>query len=207
MLEQVLAWGLQPGCMTGDSGYSAASNLKTVQHHRLGLLFAVENNRRVSTEKGRWGQVQQLDIPPAGRMAWLREFGDVKLFRTWLKDQPRHYVVFLPPTDADPYLHFGRSAFEKLHDQHWKIEQYHRLIKQVCRIERFQGRGKGPILNHLFAALCGYIHLQQRQFTDLITNAYPWQRQLYNDLIAAFIGSFIGRKDHLNPQFQPVVNA
>jgi len=129
MLEQVLAWGLEPSFMTGDSWYSSASNLKTVKHHRLGLLFAVENNRRVSTEKGSWMQVQQLDVPAEGRRVWLREFGDVKLFRTWLKDQPRHYVVFLPPTDADPYSSFGRSAFEKLHDQHWKIEQYHCLIK------------------------------------------------------------------------------
>jgi len=207
MLEQVLAWGLEPGFMTGDSWYSSASNLKTVKHHRLGFLFAVENNRRVSTDKGRWLQVQQVDVPAEGRRVWLREFGDVKLFRTGLKDQPRHYVVFLPPTATDPYLSFGRSAFEKLHDQHWRIEQYHRVIKQVCHIERFQVRGKVPILNHIFAALCGYVHLQQMQFTDLISNAYQWQRELYQELIASFVSYFIIGKDYLNPQFQPAVNA
>jgi hypothetical protein len=207
MLEQVLAWGLEPGFMTGDSWYASASNLKTVKNHRLGFLFAVENNRRVSTEKGRWVQVQQLDVPAEGRLVWLREFGDVKLFRTWLKDQPRHYVVFLPPTDADPYLSFERSAFEKLHDQHWRIEQYHRLIKQICHIERFQVRSKGPILNHIFAVLCGYVHLQQMQFTDFISNAYQWQRELYNEVVASFIHSFIVGKEHLNPQFQSAVNA
>ncbi len=209
MLEQVLSWGLEPGFMTGDSWYSSASNLKTVKNHRLGLLFAVESNRRVSVEKGRWVQVQQLDVPPDGRLVWLREFGEVKLFRTRLKDQLRHYVVFLPSTDSDsaPYLSFRQREFEKVHDQHWRIEQYHRLIKQVCHIERFQVRRKVPILNHIFAALCSYVHLQRMQFTELIGHAYQWQRDLYQDVVASFVSSFITGKEYLNPQFQPAVNA
>lgn len=207
MLEQVLSWGLEPGFMSGDSWYSSVSNLKTVKNHRLGLMFAVESNRRVSVEKGQWVQVQQLEIPADGRLVWLREFGEVKLFRTRLKDQLRHYVVFLPSTDPDPYTSFGRSAFEKVHDQHWKIEQYHRMIKQLCHIERFQVRGKVPILNHIFAALCSYVHLQRMQFTDLISNAYQWQRDLYKDVVASFVSGFTAGKEHLNPQFQPAVNA
>lgn len=205
MLEQVLAWGLKPSFMTGDSWYSSANNLKTVKHHRLGFLFAVENNRRVSIEKGRWVQVQQLDIPAEGRLVWLREYGEVKLFRTPLKDQQRHYVVYLPQSDA--YLGFGQSAFKKLHDQHWQIEQYHRMIKQVCHIEAFQVRGQLPILNHIFAALCRYVHLQQMRFADLISNAYQWQRVLYQDVVASFVNSFLLGKEHLNPQFRPAVNA
>lgn len=207
MFEQVLSWGLEPGFMTGDSWYSSVSNLKTVRDHRLGFLFGVESNRRVSVEKGHWVQVQQLDVPPEGRQVWLREFGEVKLFRTRLKDQLRHYMVFLPSTDVDRYTSFGQSEFEKVHHQHWRIEQYHRLIKQVCNIERFQVRGKVPILNHIFAALCSYVYLQQMQFTDLISNAYQWQRELYKDIVASFVSNFIVGKEHLSPQFQPAVNA
>jgi hypothetical protein len=207
MLEQVLDWGLQPGFMTGDSWYSAVSNRKTVKNHRQGFMLAVESNRRVSVEKGRWVQVQQLDIPAEGRMGWLREFGEGKLLRTRLKDPLRHYVVFLPSPDSDPYSSFGHREFAKVHDQHWRIEQYHRLIKQVCHIERFQVRGKVPILNHIFAALCRYVHLQRMQFTALISNAYQWQRDLYKDVVASFVSSFIAGKEHLNPQFQPAVNA
>ena len=76
-LAQVLEWGLQPDFMTGDSWYSGANNLKTVRHYRRGFLFAVESNRRVSTKKGTWVQVQRLDIPDDGLRVWLREFGDV----------------------------------------------------------------------------------------------------------------------------------
>ncbi|WP_081485965.1 IS701 family transposase [Thiothrix nivea] len=205
MLEDVLAWGLQPAFMTGDSWYSCVGNLKTVRNHRMGFLFAVESNRRVSTEKGSWVQVQKLDIPADGLRVWLREFGEVKLFRTQLKDQLRHYVVFLP--NADAYDTFQQADFQTLHDQHWQIEQYHRMIKQVCHIEKFQVRGNVPIRNHIFAALCSYVHLQQMQFVDIISNAYQWQHDLYTDAVAAFVSRFMQGKQHLNPQFQAAVNA
>jgi len=205
MLDEALAWGLQPYFMTGDSWYSCVDNLKTVKNHRMGFMFAVESNRRVSTEKGTWVQVQKLDVPEDGMLVWLREFGDVKLFRTRLKDQLRHYVLFLP--DADAYDAFKQADFQTLHDQHWRIEQYHRMIKQVCNIEKFQVRGKVPILNHIFAALCGYVHLQRMQFTEIISNAYQWQKALYKDVVASFVTGFMIGKEHLNPQFRPSVNA
>lgn len=205
MLAEVLAWGLRPAFMTGDSWYSCVGNLKTVRDHRMGFLFAVESNRRVSTEKGSWVQVQKLDIPADGLVVWLREFGEVKLFRTQLKDQLRHYVVFLP--DTDTYAAFQQADFQSLHDQHWQIEQYHRMIKQVCHIEKFQVRGKVPIRNHIFAALCSYVHLQQMQFVDIISNAYQWQRNLYTEAVAAFVSNFMQGKQYLNPQFQAAVNA
>lgn len=205
MLAEVLAWGLRPAFMTGDSWYSCVGNLKTVRDHRMGFLFAVESNRRVSTEKGSWVQVQKLDIPADGLVVWLREFGEVKLFRTQLKDQLRHYVVYLP--DTDTYAAFQQADFQSLHDQHWQIEQYHRMIKQVCHIEKFQVRGKVPIRNHIFAALCSYVHLQQMQFVDIISNVYQWQRNLYTEAVAAFVSNFMQGKQYLNPQFQAAVNA
>ena len=171
----------------------------------MGFLFAVESNRRVSTEKGSWVQVQKLDIPADGLMVWLREFGEVKLFRTHLKDQVRHYVVFLP--DADAYDAFQSVNFQTLHDRHWQIEEYHRQIKQVCHIEKFQVRGRVAIRNHIFAALCSYVHLQRMKFVDIINNAYQWQRNLYTEVVAAFVRQFMEGTQHLNPQFQSAVNA
>jgi len=205
MLEEVLEFGLKPKFTTADSWYSCVDNLKKVKNHSLGLMFAVESNRLVSIEKGSWQQVQALDIPESGQMVWLRGFGEVKLFRTRLKDQLRHYVVYLP--DSTAYAAFEQSSFQKLHDQHWLIEQYHRVIKQVCNIEKFQVRGKVPILNHIFAALCAYIHLQKMQFGEIIRNAYALQRDLYKDVVATFISSFISDKEYLNPQMRSAVNA
>ena len=94
-----------------------------------------------------------------------------------------------------------------MHDQHWQIEQYHRLLKQVCNIERFQVRSKQAIGNHIFASLCSFIQLQKMRVTQMIDNAYKWRRELYSEVVADFIRSFTPDADHLNPQFRNVVNA
>jgi hypothetical protein len=205
MLDQVLAWGLKPSYATGDSWYSSTSNLKAVKNHGLGLMFAIESNRTVSVEKGTWVQVQKLDVPEEGMLVWLRDFGQVKLFRTRLKDQLRHYVTYLPK--SDDYAAFKKAEFDALHAQHWRIEQYHRMIKQVCNIERFQVRSKVAIHNHIFASLCSFSHLQQMTLTDFIANAYQWKRELFTEVIATFIRSFVPGKENLLPKFRRAVNA
>lgn len=205
MLAEVLAWGLKPAFVTGDSWYSSVENLKIVKNHDLGLLFALESNRLVSIENKQWVQAQKLDIPDEGLEVWLRDFGQVKLFRTRLKDEPRHYVIHL--ADVTQLSNFSRKSFCDVHDQHWKIEQYHRVIKQVCNIERFQVRGKLPILNHVFAALCGYVHLQKLCALDVISNCYKLQRDLFREVIRTFIHDFVVDKNHLNPKFSNSVNA
>jgi hypothetical protein len=205
MLVEVLGWGLEPAFVTGDSWYSSGDNLKKIKHHRLGFLFALESNRRVSVEKGSWVQVQHLEVPEDGLLVWLRGFGTVKLFRTRLKDQPRHYALYQPNDEA--WAAVDRPAFLKLHDQHWQIEQYHRTLKQVCHIEHFQVRQPTAIRNHVFAAICGYVQLQRLRANDVIRNCYRLQRELFNKVIASFIQTFMPNLEHLNPQFRPPVNA
>lgn len=205
MLKEVLVWGLEPAFVTGDSWYSCTDNLKLIRNHQLGFMFALASNRTVSLKKGTWLQVQTLDIPEEGLVVWLKEFGYVKIFRTQLKDQLRHYAVHLP--NDEPLSSFGRDRFTKLHDQHWLIEQYHRAIKQVCNIERFQVRGKFAIKNHIFAAICGYVQLQRLRSIEQIINCYQLQRDLFKDAIASFINNFMPTMKHLNPQFSPIVNA
>jgi len=213
MLAEVITWGLNPAFVTGDSWYSCVKNLHTIKNHHCGFLFGLESNRLVSPAKGApYTQVQMLDIPKDGLIVWLREFGQIKLFRTHLKNQMRHYAIYLPTqnnTDDDNagLNAFGRSAFEKLHDQHWEIEQYHRTIKQVCNIEHFQVRSETAVKNHIFSAICGYIKLQQMNAADVIKNCYRLQRDLFNEIIATFIKEFVPGLNHFNPQFHRAVNA
>ena len=69
----------------------------------------------------------------------------------------------------------GRLSFEgfhELHSSHWKIEQYHRVIKQVCHIEKFQVRRSKLILNHIISALMAYVEIQKNQFEQIFENVY-----------------------------------
>ena len=55
--------------------------------------------------------------------------------------------------------------FINLHEKHWGIEQYHRVIKQVCHIEHFQVLKQKAIRNHIFASICSYVRLQYLRVT------------------------------------------
>ena len=205
MLAELLAWGLKPAFVTGDNWYSGVKNLKAVRNNGLGLMFAIKSNRTVSLEKGVWQQVQSLDIPENGLVVWLKEYGEVKLFRTKLKDQLRHYVVYLP--DQEKLAQFNRAAFDVQHDKHWQIEQYHRAIKQVCHIENFQVRGKLATKNHLFAAILGFVQLQRLTTIQAIKDCYQIQRELFTNVVRSFISECVFNTQRLNPLFSPVVNA
>jgi hypothetical protein len=204
MLEEVRAWGLEPGYVTGDSWYSCVKNLKQIKTHLLNFLFGVESNRLVSIKKGEYCQAQALEIPKNGLMVWLKDYGYVKLFRTNLKNQVRYYVMYIT---NETFESINDHDFNRIHSDHYDIEQYHRTIKQVCNIENFQVRGKTAVKNHIFSALFGFVQLQIMKTKDLIQNCYRLRRNLFNEVISSFINSFIPGLESLNPQYNKVVNA
>ena len=180
----------------------------------MGFFSALESNRLVSIEKGSWVQIKTLDISEHGTIVWLRDFGFVTVFRTHLKDQVRHYAVYIPQFCAntndiktETFINFTRSDFETIHDQHWQIEQYHRTIKQVCNIESFQVRNKTAVMNHIFSSIVGYVKLQQMRATDIISNCYQLQRNMFNEVIRSFINSFVPQMSHMDSKYMGGTNA
>jgi hypothetical protein len=205
MLAEVLAWGVEPDFVTGDSWYSGIKNMKSIKNNGLSFLFALKSNRLVSVERGKYVQIKDIEIPENGLEVWLRNFGQVKIFRTSLKNELRHYVVHLP--EKERLTDFNEDDFYEIHDKHWQIEQFHRVIKQVCHIEHFQVRAEVAIRNHIFAALSGFIQLQRMCISKLLRNCYRLQRELFSEVVSEFIQKFSPEIKNLEAEFTPVVNA
>ncbi len=94
MLAEVKAWGLKPLIVTGDSWYASKENLNVLKDKEFGGLFALEANRSVSVERGgKYVQVQSLDIPTDGLIVYLKQVGQVKVFRTVFKNEFRYYTI------------------------------------------------------------------------------------------------------------------
>ena len=111
-------------------------------------------------------------------------------------------MVYLPED-----VHFQRNEFIQIHDQHWQIEQYHRAIKQVCHIEHFQVRNEQPVRNHIFASIFSFVYLQKMQIAQKFTNIYQHQRELFKDVVGAFIETFAKDKNYLLLKFAGLINA
>jgi hypothetical protein len=186
MLAEVRAWGIKPALVTGDSWYASKENLNFLKEKEFGGLFALEVNRLVSVERGKkYVQVQSLDIPQDGLIVYLKQVGQVKVFRTVFKNEFRYYAVFFPNLQELSSINW--ADFKRIHDQHWGIEQYHRALKQVCNIERFQVRESQAIRTHIFCAIRGFVQLEFLRITAQIANWYSLQRELFTEVIRSFI--------------------
>lgn len=186
MLIEVLAWGLKPRVVTGDSWYSGVENLRFLRNQKLGFLFGIEKNRTVSNEPGKYCQASTLEIPDEGLLTHLREFGFVKLFRKdFKKEDTRHYILYLP--DEEALKQVARSEFVTIHDTHWGIESFHRAIKQVCGICRFMVRDSNAIKTHIFCSLQAFVRLEKMRSEKLISNWYELQRNLFTLVVREYI--------------------
>lgn len=191
MLIEVKSAGIRAAYVTGDSWYSSVDNLKFIREAGFGFLFGIANNRKISLERGRQQQVQTLDIPPQGLVGYLPQFGYVTVFQQKFKEESRYYIVCLPESaegKSEPTFNsVSRKDFENLHNTHWGIEQFHRVLKQVCNIECFQVRTEQSIRNHFFCALCAYLQLALFKASNQISNLYEIQQSLFLEVISQFI--------------------
>lgn len=185
MVREVQAWGLKLAWVTGDSWYSSLENLKFLRNEKVGFLFGIAHNRKVSLERGMTVQVQTLTIPESGLVVYLKEFGWVKVFCQNFRNEVRHYILYQP--DETELRQLQRSDFRRIHDSHWQIEQFHRAIKQVCNIERFSVRTESALRTHFFCALQAFCQLQTMRGEGVIANLYQVSRQLFVPVIRQFI--------------------
>lgn len=188
MLTEVISWGLSPRIVTGDAWYSGLMNLKHVRKSGLDFLFGIEKDRLISLEKGSYIKVSDMqEFPENGRIVYLKEYGNVRVFRQLFKEAYRYYIIGV--ANLDNLESTTYADFKKSHDQHWQIECYHRAIKQVCNIEKFQVRKSHAIKNHIYCAIRAFCKLEIMKAKQVITNWYQIQRQLFNKIIATFIKS------------------
>lgn len=71
-----------------------------------------------------------IDVPEGGLNAYLKGFGLVRVFRKVFKDGDVSYY-------GSDVLKAGADEYGELFGLGWRIEQYHRGIKQCCGVESF----------------------------------------------------------------------
>jgi len=196
MLNEVYDRGLRPLWVTGDAWYSGNNNLEFIKNYGPGFMFGIKGCRLASVSKIKgYCHVEELDIPEDGITCFLKGFGKVTIFKKLFKDEYRFYIMSLKNEESGEA--WKQDDFIKVHDTHWNIERYHRAIKQVCNIERFQTRTQKAIDNHIFCSIASFVRLEFMRAGGLISNWYKLQRNLFDEAIRLFILS--GKTDERIP--------
>lgn len=153
MLLEADTRGFHPAMVCFDSWYASWENLKLCRGLGWHFLTRLKSNRLVNPDRTGLQAVSEIEIPNAGRVVWLKDFGLVKVFRIAATDGTTEHWA----TDKIEMSELERVKYASYS---WQIEQYHRGIKQFCLIERGQMRRRQPWLNHIGLCLRAFLRIE-----------------------------------------------
>lgn len=162
LVSAAKARGLAPQYVAFDSWYAGLDNLKHLKKEEMHFLTRFKSNRQVNPDRSGLVQVSVLAVPQEGLVVQLRGFGLVRLFQK--KDavgQIEHWATSDCEMSSETFLRVAGAC--------WRIESYHRALKQCCGIERAQVRSATGQKNHLLLALRAFLRLEAHRLQTGIT--------------------------------------
>ncbi len=97
-----------------------------------------------------------------GTLLWLKGFGEIKVFRVRVTDDASEYWA----TSRREMTERERETEAK---SAWRIEMYHRALKQQCLIERAQCRRLRPVLNHIGLCIRAFVRIESHCYRERIS--------------------------------------
>lgn len=175
MILAAHARGFNPKLVCFDSWYGSLENLKLVLSMGWHFLTRLKANRQIRVAGGKLQAVSESGLCGGdGTVCWLKGFGQIKVFRVRATDGTSEYwATSLHQMTEEDRQSEAKSA--------WRIEMYHRALKQQCLIERAQCRRQRPVLNHIGLCIRAFVRLESHCYqkkmswieakTDIIRDA------------------------------------
>ena len=168
-----------------DSWYATTDLMRAIA--ALGKIYycPLKGNRQAddSSAERRYQRVDQLawneHERTTGKSVKLKGFPKdtkVKLFRVVLSTQRTDYVV------TNDFAQNSTSAVKDICGWRWKIEQFHREVKQITGIERCQCRKARIVRNHIGCAILVWVRLNKIA-TDTQSTIYRLKHGLLSDYL------------------------
>ena len=153
MLRRAKERGFEPRFIFFDSWYSSVDNLKIIRKYGWHWLTRLKKNRLVNPDNTKNIQIQEIGIPSDGRIVHLKAYGFIKVFKIVTENDDIEYWA----TDV---LEMDEAKRETMGGYSWKIEEYHRGIKQFCGVERCQARSSQSQRAHILFSLRAFLRLE-----------------------------------------------
>jgi hypothetical protein len=174
--------GFSPQLVCFDSWYASIENLKLVRSLGWHFLTRLKANRQIRTGAGKLQAVSEAGLCGGdGTLVWLKGFGEVKVFRIFATDSTAEYWA----TSLDRMSEAKREEFAK---SAWRIEMYHRGLKQQCLIERAQCRRLRPVLNHIGLCIRAFVRIESHCYRERIS----WMQaktSIIRDAVRAYLSN------------------
>ncbi|MEZ5427004.1 MAG: transposase [Pyrinomonadaceae bacterium] len=160
MLMTAFERGFKPALVCFDSWYGSIENLKLVRSFGWHFLTRLKANRQIRVAGGKLQAVSEAGLCGGnGTLVWLKGFGEIKVFRVRTTDGGSEYWA----TSLKELTEAERESQAK---SGWRIEMYHRALKQQCLIERAQCRRLRPVMNHIGLCIRAFVRLESHCYRE-----------------------------------------
>lgn len=181
MLTEARNWGCSPEFVLFDTWYAGLENLKLIRSFNWHFLTRLKYNRHVNPDDTYNRPVSELDIPDEGYVVHLKGYGFIKIFRHVNSDGECEYW-------ATSKTEMKSSEWKAIKGNGWKIEEYHRGLKQCCSVESCPARTKDVQIGHIFLSIQAFIAFEKCRIESGIS-WYESKQSLVIDAISRFIVS------------------
>ena len=163
MLLEAFERGLNPQMVCFDSWYGSIENLKLVRSLGWHFLTRLKANRQINVNRSGLQAVSDAGLGGGdGTICWLKGLGEIKVFRVRATDGTSEYWA----TSLEQMTEAKRESSAKAA---WRIEMYHRGLKQQCLIERAQCRRLRPVSNHIGLCIRAFVRLESHCYREKIS--------------------------------------
>jgi hypothetical protein len=163
MLLEAFERGFNPALVCFDSWYGSVENLKLCRSLGWHFLTRLKSNRQINVNRSGLQAVSEAGLGGGdGTICWLKGFGEIKVFRVRVTDDASEYWATSLQRMTEPERETqAKSA--------WRIEMYHRALKQQCLIERAQCRRLRPVLNHIGLCIRAFVRIESHCYRKRIS--------------------------------------
>jgi hypothetical protein len=173
-----------------DAWFSSVENMKFILKHRKHFICPLKSNRKVALSRndklqGRWQKLETLEIEPdKSRLIYLEGLEQPVLLikQVFTNEDDKTVIQHLISSDTTLLPNDIIRSYHK----RWRVEEYHKSLKQNVSLERSPTQTETTQTNHFFAALCGYIKLERLKIKTK-QNHFALKSKLYlKALLSAF---------------------
>jgi hypothetical protein len=174
---------IQFAYVLNDSWYASADNMNFIKPDlKKDFVMPLKANRKVALSEadqqaGRYVTVSSLDLPESEtRQIWLEDVGfPLRLAKqVFINDDGSTGTLYLVTSDLT--LTYDRMT--SLYQKRFRVEGYHKSLKQNASLEKSPTRTETTQQNHFFASVCAYVKLERLKLKQGV-NHFALKSKIY----------------------------
>ena len=203
MLGQCVRNGIPFRYVLGDSWYASAENLKFIKHQFSNIansansangydfVMPLKSNRKVALSRDEQQSGHSVSVETlmkeqiVVREVWLEgvDFPMLLVKQVFTNEDGSTGILYLVSSDTT----LTSEAITSLYQRRWKVEEYHKSLKQNASLAKSPTRTVTTQTNHFFASLYAYIKLQRLKLKTSL-NHFALKTKIYvSALHSAFV--------------------